>query len=705
MLRTGVIVGALALATIPLAGVGTEAAVALDDFPPNLIQSAPTANPLESTRTSSAVFALRSPVYPGYNECNLDFAGWKRCSWFFSTGPLVNGVHTLQVRRMPPGGGVPEQTDSWTWTIGTAQAIATRALCGVRTPIAPARPESPQRAVLWTSVNGFDRDMSANIPFKNPPSSFDKPGIYGRNGFQLMQVLTAPGLPGNVTRVPLFPSGTPATVVPPGGAYSFVAGALPPVNPGEKVGIETITYNNAGSASIAYSRSYLGLVDCLRILPPAGITENPDGTRSATFGWVNSGPIAVRAPLAGGADTWTAATWTAETTPNTLSGPPASAATAPRPTVFPPNASGTWTYTWTPAGASQPNPIVVWQVGDQTASFQAGSAPRIPYGSATNPFTHVDATTTHVWPGAPVQEVRAASPQALPAADTGGAVNTLTRLQVTSRVMPSRNRTVTPGKVIHFTSTLRNVGAVDAVNPRICETIPAGMVFVSAPGREIKGKGRQICWTSARLAAGSAVTGTMTLRARTSARRGSRTNTIRATATNSCTVTTYAEFFVGLNPARTQNAFAPVDWATGATSPLPDAAREQQAGSTAPGIARLKVATRVVRPTRRTVARGATLSIRGSVTNTSSVVARNVRLCERIPVGMTVVKAPFFGRTSARTICWSRPELKGGQTVSGTTVLRASTNAKVGIRANRSTVSAVNACPITSRATFRVRSS
>ena len=119
--------------------------------------------------------------------------------------------------------------------------------------------------------------------------------------------------------------------------------------------------------------------------------------------------------------------------------------------------------------------------------------------------------------------------------------------------------------------------------------------------------------------------------------------------------------------------------------------------------ATITLSTRVQSPSNRRVRRGATVSLRGTITNTSAITARNLRLCERIPVGTRVVRAPNHGPTGARTICWSTPELAAGASARGTTVLRVVKSAKIGVRANRTTVTAVNACPRTSRATFLVR--
>jgi uncharacterized repeat protein (TIGR01451 family) len=674
--------------------------------------------------SNAALFDLAQPAFPGRNECQLDGGAFQPCSFFFSATNLSAGTHVLTVRQTSAAGAI--STDSVAWQVSNAPAgrnPQVGAYCQQDYGLVDQnfRRTSSGSTTTYESkafesefyVTGFNPTQQ---PVVTLPNTFSK-GVGARawdiglyNGFMpLFNATTWSADPADNTWVPGLngPYSIPDVSYVAGqrnmnGDPSFAMNVIDP----RGVTIEDLARSLRAPFNIGYAQ-------CLQVHPPAAIVDNGDGTLSATFGWTNLGAYTISTTSSGAFDRSQHLLGQSLVSDGGTTSTPAG-----MPTIFGANSSGVWTYTFPRPAADSATPVT-WTVGRETAGFHVRLADLTPAaapvagGAAAatiTPFTHVNAQTPQVAPArpvsAPAQGVKSAPASRTPGAldASGGAVNTLTRLQISSKVTSPRNRTVKPGQLIHFTSTLRNVGTVDAVNPRICDTIPVGMTFVSAPGREIKGKGRQVCWTSTRLAAGTAVTGTMTLRATKSARRGSRTNTIRATATNSCTVTGYTYFFVGTgSTGKSQNALAPMAWAGTATSPLPDAAREQQVGSNAPGIAKLKVATRVLTPKARSVARGKTLSIRGTLTNTSTADARNVRLCERIPVGMTVLRAPFFGKTSARTICWSRPELKAGEKVSGVTVLRATTNAKPGVRANLSTVSAVNACPVKSRTTFRVR--
>mgnify|MGYP003704437049 CR=1 FL=1 len=53
-------------------------------------------------------------------------------------------------------------------------------------------------------------------------------------------------------------------------------------------------------------------------------------------------------------------------------------------------------------------------------------------------------------------------------------------------------------------ATIRNVGNADAVNPRICDTIPKGLTVAGRIKHRKKVGRRTYCWTTSRIAAGTA---------------------------------------------------------------------------------------------------------------------------------------------------------------------------------------------------------
>lgn len=690
---------AATLGLIASAGLGAASpAVALDNNPPNLIQQAPTAEQNGATASRVAEFQLLSPTYPGYNECRINYGPWKKCSWSASYSLSTNGDFLFQVRRIGPDGATVEMDDYWAWSVrSNADPIETLPQCAIPDEGATGR----ERVVFWRSTN------TSSAPWDLVPLStlvtLERQGVLPPSLFALMD--DRPDATGQVGKI--VPLSLKPRTIPSGGAVSYWIRVASPLLR-DKPGAVLTTWSPGGYSKLRLSSSpaWQGLVDCVRVLPPAGISENADGTRSATFGWRNASPFTITAPTSGGSNTVVPATGVGTAEPNTLTGPAAATTGDPRPTVFPAYSSGTWTYTWTPSAADA-TATVTWQVGASTASFAPGAPARVTAGSTVSPFTHVNANTR-----VPAPPLLLGAPPKSPTATTtttGGAVTRLTRLTITSVVTSPQSRTARPGQLVHFRSTIRNVGPVDAVNPRVCETIPAGMRFVSAPGRELK-RGRQVCWTSARLAAGASVQGSMTLRVRANARAGRRTNTITVRAKNACTTKTRTTFTVrGATASRASREARAAE--SVATSRL-DAAREASEAQAAADraavaigseYATLRVVTRVTRTARRDVDRGALLSIRATITNTSAVAARRLRVCERIPRGLHVVRAPYQGRTKARTICWTSPELTAGDKASGTTVLRVNRNAPTGTRRHRTTVSAVNACPVISQISLNVR--
>lgn len=698
-MRTKLPVGLLAAFVVSIVAFGSAGtASALDNDPPNLIQQAPTAEQNGATASDVAEFQLLNPTYPGYNECRINYGPWKKCSWFVSYSLGTSGDFLFQVRRIAPDGATVEMDDYWAWSVrSNADPIETLPQCAIPADGATGR----ERVVFWRSTN------TSSTPWDLVPLStlvtLENRGVLPPSLFALMD--DRPDATSQVGK--LVPLSLKPRTIPAGGAVDYWIRVASPLLR-DKPGAVLTTWSPGGYAKLRLSSSpaWQGLVDCVRVLPPAGISENADGTRSATFGWRNASPFTITAPTSGGSTTVVPATGVGTAEPNTLTGPVAATTGDPRPTVFPAYSSGTWTYTWTPSAADA-TATVTWQVGASTASFAPGAPARVAAGSTVSPFTHVNANTR-----VPAPPLLLGAPPTSPTATTtttGGAVTRLTRLTITSVVASPRSRTARPGQLVHFRSTIRNVGPVDAVDPRVCETIPAGMSFVSAPGRELK-RGRQVCWTSARLAAGASVQGSMTLRVRADAGAGRRTNTVTVNAANACTATSRASFDIHAAAGR-RSARAAISSHARVDTPAPGvgSATRPPAGTTRAAIAigsefaTLKVVTRRSRPASRTVQRGALVAIRATITNTSNVMARSLRVCERIPGGLRVVRAPFHGRGSARIICWTSPRLAAGESAQGTTVLRVIGTAKGGAHTHRTTVSAVNACPVISRLAVTVR--
>ena len=657
-----------------------------------VISTAPTNLRGEGTAARSALFELTQPAWPGRNECNLDGRGWQPCSFWFEANNLINGVHRLDVRQTDESGAT--KTDSWVWQVTSpVMKLEPHAVCRTsyqdeKTTYADRIWNKGRALYTWFNPTGAQLATPLNQPWPN------------NWGFETIYAAV------------WLPDPNDWLIVKSGGSNtSWSPGVNGPSEAGADVDIQSadltrpgITVKQPGAARdtvrVAEARSWAGITPCLRIFPPPGLVDNRDGTLSATFGWTNLGPATVRTSPQG--DFSAKAHLYGSSYVQGLSG--GAETPSGMPTEFGANSSGTFTYTFPNPGADVPQNIE-WVVGRSSAAFAirpslATGAPQPGVaGGGLSPFTHVDPQTPTVAPTRPVSSAANGSPAGTPPVGTaGGAVNTLTRLTVTTGVTTPRSRVVQRGQLIHFRSTIRNTGSVDAVNPELCDTIPQGMRFVSAPGRELR-QGRRVCWTTSRMAAGTGVTGTMTLRATRTARIGTHTNVVTIKADNACATTARATFFVGRRPAgaKAQTAVG----SRGDGNPL--AAAATAVSATPQAATSLAFSAQVMAPRSRAVARGATITIRGTLRNTGALDADRPRICEQIPSGTTVVRAPYYTNVTRRTICWGNPSLAAGQSVTGTTVLRAQRGAKIGARASIVTASAANACPITSRTTFRVR--
>jgi uncharacterized repeat protein (TIGR01451 family) len=93
---------------------------------------------------------------------------------------------------------------------------------------------------------------------------------------------------------------------------------------------------------------------------------------------------------------------------------------------------------------------------------------------------------------------------------------------------------VKPGNTVRFSLKWKNTGKFAAKNVVICDTLPSGMTFSSAPGATFKSG--KACWT--RSAVGSGKSLAFSVIAKIDADAGTRTltNTAQATASNAPTV-------------------------------------------------------------------------------------------------------------------------------------------------------------------------
>ena len=106
--------------------------------------------------------------------------------------------------------------------------------------------------------------------------------------------------------------------------------------------------------------------------------------------------------------------------------------------------------------------------------------------------------------------------------------------------------TVEPGDSVTFTIVLKVPSKIDAKQVDVCDTLPAELVFESAPGATFS-KGRA-CWHLALVKAGSSKTFKITAKVDTNAKAGVVKNVVVATADNAGKVTARAP--VKVTPSR-----------------------------------------------------------------------------------------------------------------------------------------------------------
>jgi hypothetical protein len=515
-----------------------------------------------ATERRSVLFELLQPAWPGTNACSLDGGTYEPCSFEFDARNLTVGRHQLRVRQTGPDGSI--KTDAWTWEVlsdTNERILAPSAYClnafeTVRDTDEPRR----NRATTFWEVDNRSSGAIRTIPnWRSPIPAWP----YWIPAFEFSYKNPAGRIAGNsYWSAGSDPAGN---TFPPGvsGYWTSVApvpetnynGNASRYNPEFSI---LSPYRDDGSAlpvdkwtkrSADITPNY---ATCLRILAPTELVDNGDGTLSATFGWVNHSPTTLKV---GDKDQKTGAIGIAAV--SRFDGSDESPAGMP--TAFPANSSGTWTYTFVDPG-NDPGSPTKWRVGEISAAFYVRQAlVKRQVGATTNPFTH-SAQGTPLTPAArPTGSTSAEG--SLPRPDTatnpalaGGAVAQSARLKMTTRVEKRRTRLprVRPGAHIVIRTVLRNVGTVDAINPRICDVIPLNSRILHAP-RHAKIKGRTYCWTAGRLAAGAAVRGQITLvvgkpRAGRAYRYGVYRNRVSARAANAKKITSTARYRV-IRPA------------------------------------------------------------------------------------------------------------------------------------------------------------
>ena len=182
----------------------------------------------------------------------------------------------------------------------------------------------------------------------------------------------------------------------------------------------------------------------------------------------------------------------------------------------------------------------------QTTSFPTSATFTVPTtqtGCVDLPnVATVTSTGTPATATATVTACKTTPPPVVPA---GGPSNTTISLTKTASVA-----VVKPGGTVHFTIHWKNTGKNAAKNVVVCDKLPSGLTFSSAPGASFKSG--KACWTRKSVAVGESLT--FGVVAKVDADAGSRTFTNVATATASNAPSRTASAKVRSLPQKSQKA-------------------------------------------------------------------------------------------------------------------------------------------------------
>lgn len=542
-----------------------------------IIQTGPTAESGGKTTDQSVLFELRQPPYPGKNECSFDSGPFQSCGAFYRAENLALSAHSLKVKQtiVTPGAATRVKNDGFSFDVvkDVGTPVEQHTYCWLsldeKTDYLVGPTTTIRGSAMYYPVLASGQTQKT-FPNQATPGydTFDRkvPGPFWLSEFISAWVFAGGGNDFAVSRG--FGGESDNTWVPDTGDRS---GAPFPVRADVTVGANrrpSWSLSPPGPTANTFAGSLTTYVSateapCLRLLPPSSVHNNGDGTLSATFGWQNLTPFTITAKTSGGS--WvhpSGKTGAGEVKGNGLTDSAGTVSTPKgMPTAFGANSAGTWTYTFTDPLRDSINPIK-WRVGNESVEFYVVQSLLTPPNPSVNPFTHVNSSTGGAPATAtqqqPVRPLSVSSPDPAKAVvapqpkpdQTGGTVAQRGKLTLTTKVVSPKMKYVKRGKKITFRSVVRNKGTVDAVGARLCEAIPRGTKFVSAPGREIfntkvKQHKQRVCWDHSRMAPGTAWTSTLVLKAKGKAKFGKRSNVVRARARNIPTVKKKTIFHIG----------------------------------------------------------------------------------------------------------------------------------------------------------------
>ena len=146
--------------------VGAPGPPADSTAPNTTITSGPTGTTTDNTPT----FTFASSESGSTFQCRLDSGAWASCTSPWTTGPLTDGVHGIEVRATDAAGNTDATPATQSFTVAAAAAAAPQTLIGSSTVQSPADSNQAGRAEAFkatASASGNTRTMSVYVAAGN----------------------------------------------------------------------------------------------------------------------------------------------------------------------------------------------------------------------------------------------------------------------------------------------------------------------------------------------------------------------------------------------------------------------------------------------------------------------------------------------------------------------------------------------------------
>jgi large repetitive protein len=317
----------------------------------------------------------------------------------------------------------------------------------------------------------------------------------------------------------------------------------------------------------------------------------------------------------------------------------------------------------------------------QEASFQIVASVLSSYSGSILNTVHAESTET---PGHP------ATPDPDPTNNEAHAeVSTLPSADL-ELVKTALTPEVHLGQQADFSLVVTNKGPSDAQEAKLIDTLPAGLVYVSAGGASCEAAGQVVTCALGTLTAGSSVTVELTTQP---VGLGTYTNTAVVSSTT-------PDPNMSNNSSEATVKVVPVPVVTPVTPPTAVTPPTSGVSPSTGSVARTKVTLRKL-VSEHQVAPGGRLDYRLIVRNAGAQTAEGLKVCDNLPEQTTVLGRDG-GHLAGARICFTLATLAAGHSHTFTLVLRADSDANAQI-VNHATVTGRNFDPAHARASTPVQ--